>query len=292
MEFSKIELIILNQIAQESLTLSEIQNNTNKSAKSITEGLKRLKLKDILVYDKNYITPQKTEITSLLLRNIIHNRDFPMLIEGIKLKILIELFEPKTVESIAQDLCIPKSTVYLHLRYLLRRSVIRRAAEKYSFTRDMWPDLTELLVELKRKDELIDERVPPGSKIYEKNRGSVLFEYGKLLDNAVLTAFSAYGTYGIPIETPFVYQRIPSETVTIAQVFLDSLMIAQKDTSVRFNLYLVLFYAKHKKKLKMVKHPLIENIFSALNGNSVSGFPRIEELMTKAELYDIKISKD
>jgi predicted transcriptional regulator len=292
MEFSKVELAILNQLTQGNFTVSEIQIKLDKSNKVISEGIKRLRLKELITENGKEITPQKTILTSLLLRNFLPNPDFSKIIEGIRIKILAELLEPQTIDALSENLCIAKSTIYLHIRYLTKRSVVLRSADKYSFNKSLWSDLFELVLEVKRKDDLIDERVIPGSKIYEKKRGSILFEYNKLLDNAVPTAFSAYSEYGITIETPFIYQRIPSEKMNIAQIFLDSLIIANKELEFRFYVYATLFYAKHRKKLQMIHHPLVDKMNRVLNGEHLTDFPKPAEIIGKAQVYDINLSKD
>ncbi|MBU4502250.1 MAG: hypothetical protein KKA79_06645, partial [Nanoarchaeota archaeon] len=65
--------------------------------------------------------------------------------------------------------------------------------------------------------------------------------------------------------------------------------ITEKEKTIRHLTYATLFYAKFKKDLSSIKHPLLEKIKITLKGKKIPEYPKLEELKEKAEMYDIKL---
>ena len=62
----------------------------------------------------------------------------------------------------------------------------------------------------------------------------------------------------------------------------------EKDKSIRNLIFLALFYAKSRKKLR-VKHPILANLNIVLAKGKVKGYPTYKEIQDRAEVYNIKV---
>ena len=52
---------------------------------------------------------------------------------------------------------------------------------------------------------------------------------------------------------------------------------------------LQLIYLKNREKLEAVEHPMMKDLKAVLQGKMISGYPTLEDINEKAELYDIHI---
>ena len=71
------------------------------------------------------------------------------------------------------------------------------------------------------------------------------------------------------------------------EIFIHSLYVAEKEKSIRDYIYVALFYLKYRKKLSSVKHPLINSLLQILKGKIIPGYPGLEEIKEKTEIYNI-----
>jgi len=69
---------------------------------------------------------------------------------------------------------------------------------------------------------------------------------------------------------------------------MHSLDIAEKEKTVRYLIFVSLFYLKFKKEL-LVKHPIIDRLNLILKGNKFSNYPTLQEIKERADMYDIRI---
>jgi hypothetical protein len=50
-----------------------------------------------------------------------------------------------------------------------------------------------------------------------------------------------------------------------------------------------LFYLKNRDKLESVDHPMVKHIKAVLQGESIKGYPSLEDIEDRAELYEIEL---
>ena len=107
---------------------------------------------------------------------------------------------------------------------------------------------------------------------------------------ASFTAFSAYEQFGIKILSPTNYYYFPFEkSLSLRKVFMHSLYVADIDKEYRLCLYVTLFYLKHKRKLGLIQHHLLDTMKEVLKGKQFEGYPTLAEIKEKAQIYDIHI---
>ena len=82
---------------------------------------------------------------------------------------------------------------------------------------------------------------------------------------------------------------INKKKLTKRDVFRHSLYITEKYLEFKQIIMLALFYAKYKKYLSGIKHKIIENINKILKGQHISGYPTLEEIKDRADVYDIRL---
>ncbi len=126
--------------------------------------------------------------------------------------------------------------------------------------------------------------VPSEALLIRSYGDSVLFKSLRPQD-ATLTSFSVYANYGIELRLRDYYYTLPKKELFIQEIFIHSLDSAE---SISQMLYCILFCLKNKEALKEVSHSMMESIRAVLMGESIKGYPSIEEIEDQAELYGIK----
>jgi predicted transcriptional regulator len=289
MRFSQTDLKILEQLAQGTTDIKTIATHLQKSDKQIYASSQKLKTKNILDLLNGNLEPKKIPHVTILLHLLKKHPNLTNIISGSGLTILSHLITPKKVTDIVQETGISKTMVYDKIQQCLSISMVKLKAENtYMINPDIWPDLQEFLTALNIYDETTDPRVPANSTIYYKNNKEILFSNNSTLA-ATQTGFSAYEQYGLKLRLPTIYYYLPKKTISKKDVFIHSLRIAEKENDIRYLTYLSLFYAKYKNELTDVKHILLDNIKQILQGKHIKGYPSLEEIKEKADVYDIRL---
>ena len=65
--------------------------------------------------------------------------------------------------------------------------------------------------------------------------------------------------------------------------------VTEKKMEIHYIIYVALFYAKYKRELSGVKHSMLENLDKIFKGQRVGGYPNLEEIRDRAEVYDIQL---
>lgn len=127
--------------------------------------------------------------------------------------------------------------------------------------------------------------VPREALLIKSYRDSVLFKSMRTQD-ATPTSFSAYADNGIELGLRDNYYTLPKRELSIQETFIHSL-----DSAAEFSgrLFCILFYLKNREKLEAVEHPMMKDLKAVLQGKMISGYPTLEDINEKAELYDIHI---
>ncbi len=288
MNLSKTELQILAQMAAGNNSINKIAAALNKSLPQIYRSGQKLIRKGWIIPSRGEYCPVKNTLCSLLLQNL---REFPSLIEPFSdsgILILSHLTEPKSGQELKNGLKISRTQIFKKIGQAKTISLLKKENGKYVLNDKIWVRAVNFLRELNTYEENVDSRVPLTSTIYYKTEKEIVFSSPEELD-AALTAFSAYGRYGIKLISPVKYYFLPKKKLSKKEVFIHSVYVTEKEKEARNLIYLTMFYLKHKKTLKTVKHYLVEEIKLMLQGQQIPGYPSLQEIKEKAEIYDIKL---
>ncbi len=194
--------------------------------------------------------------------------------------------QPKSLETLAGVTGISSDTVYYYLQGFLRLGIVSHSmqgkAYLYSFNYIIWPKLKDFVTALLEFQVL--RLVPREALLIKSYETSVLFKSLRPQD-ATFTSFSAYEDYGIELGLRDYYYTLPRRELSIQEVFIHSL-----DSAWEFSqkLFCVLFYLKNRDKLEAIDHPMMKDLKAVLQGESIKGYPTLEDIEDRTDLYDIK----
>ncbi len=194
----------------------------------------------------------------------------------------------KGVEELSRETGIPRKTIYYYLKDLQRIGIVKKSKSGkkglYSFNNIFWGELKDFVTSLQEYQE--KQLISREALLIKSYRDGILFKSISNQD-ATPTSFSAYGLYSIDLDLRDNYYFLPKRNLSIADVFLHSLDCAE-DSSHR--LFCILFYLKNKDKLELenIRHPMMKEIGAVLKGETVAGYPTLDDILDRAELYDIK----
>ena len=288
MWFSKTELKVLWQIAIGKKLVSEVALALNKDPSQIYRILKSLEKKGYAKLEKGIIFSSENTHVNILLQELSRRPNIVNNLSGCGIKLFTSLLEPKSISQIILETGIKRSTVFYKLKEAAKNSFINTNGKKYFFNEAIWPRVKEFLLELKKYEETSDKRIPPGAVIYFKNEDEIVFST-KIECCAQLTGFSAYEQFGIKLLTIDYTYYLPKKKLSKQEVFLHSLYRAEKEGDARDLILIALFYLKHKRYLKNIKHEIIDNIIKVLDGENVKYYPTLAEIKDRAEVYGIKV---
>lgn len=194
---------------------------------------------------------------------------------------------PKSLEALAMETGIPGDTLYGYLKVFLWVGVVSRTkqgkAYLFSFNYIVWPGLKDFVTSLLEFQVL---RLVPREALLLKSYGdSVIFKSLRPQD-ATFTSFSAYEDYGIELGLRDNYYTLPKRELSIREVFIHSLDSAGE---LQQKLFCVLFYLKNRDKLEAIDHPMMKDLKAVLQGERIKGYPTMEDIEDRADLYDIKL---
>jgi hypothetical protein len=284
---SKSELRALALI-DEFNNLESLAKLLNKSIPQTYRILGLLSKKDIV---KNYSlvgVPYLKNLVMLL-------KKYPNLIEvfhSAGLGILLELITPKTVKDIHNSTMIDEQTIYKVIQKAKNISLVEKKGKFLCLNKVAWPEAVSFFSELERQELSFDKRVPSDSMIYCKSKRDILFSNFRPLEDAELTAFSAFEKFGVKVFPATNYYYLPKNNLSKDEVFKHALLITNKEHeltkewNMRFVIFLVIFVLKNKSRSN---DPLAKKIKLAISGVKVEGFPSIEELKEKAAVYGVEL---
>ncbi|MBM3199983.1 hypothetical protein FJZ53_03510 [Candidatus Woesearchaeota archaeon] len=288
MKLPQTELRILEQVSQGNTSVVGIAKAIRRSEKQVYRASQKLAKKGFLEMSRGTLNPKKASHITILLNILSEYPNLVQLLSGSGISILSALLEPKMVKDVVKETGLRKSVVYKKLKQARNISVIKQEGRQYFFNEQIWCKLKDFLEEFRKLLEITDPRVSASSVIYYKNEKEILFS-SRAEQDAALTAFSAYQSYGIKILTATNYYYLPKKRLSEKEVFMHSLYVAEKEMSISHLIYIILFYLKFKKKLSAIRHPILENTKTVLNGGTINGYPPLGEIREKAEVYDIQL---
>lgn len=194
---------------------------------------------------------------------------------------------PRSLEALAAETGIPSDTLYGYLKGFTGVGVVSRTkrgkAYLYSFNFKLWTELKDFVTALM---EYHVQRLVPREALLIKSYGdNVLFKSIRPQD-ATFTSFSAYEDYGIELLLRDNYYTLPRRELSIQEVFIHSLDSAWEHSQ---KLFCVLFYLKNRDKLEAIDHPMMKDLKAVLQGMNIIGYPTLEDIEDRTDLYDIRL---
>jgi hypothetical protein len=159
----------------------------------------------------------------------------------------------------------------------------KRKHSLYSFNYVYWGALKDFVSALQEYDK--SRLVPRDALLIKIYKDSVLFKSLRVQD-ATPTSFSAYIDYGIELGLRDNYYTLPKRELSIEDVFIHSLDSAEGHSQ---RLFCILFYLRNRDQLQSVLHPMVKDIMAVLQGEKVKGYPSMEDVEDRTEMYGIEL---
>lgn len=288
MKLSKTELKLIEEMGKGLKSPGRLASAIKKNISQTYSSLKTLEKKGIITRKRNHAGLAEKSFVRLLAKALISNPNLINLLPDSGIKILSLLTAPQSIKGLESMSGLKKSMIYKKVKQAMNISVLKKKKNRYYLNEEIWPELAEMLKAIRLFEETIDSRAPPDAVIYHKNSHEIIYSTTRQQD-ACTTAFSAYKHYGIRILSPTNYYYLPDKKLSKKEIFTHSLYVAEKTKDFRQLVYTALFYLKYKQSLKIIKHPVLDNIKKILKGEKILNYPDINEIKEKAEQYDIKI---
>jgi hypothetical protein len=278
---STSELKVVQSIALGNNQVIDIAKAIGKSDKQVYRTISKLVKNDFLTKTRGKVAFIKNSLVNRLTNILIERKNVIPVLSGYGIPILSEFDTPKKIS----DSSFKQAIVYKKIKMAQNMSIVLKKDGKYKLNDKIWQDLILFLREYRQNMDLVDNRVPVNSKIYYKTDNEILFANPNILEFPH-TAFSAYQNFGIKVMLIKHFYYLPIKKLSKKEVFLHSLIIAEKEPSVRYYIFIALFYLKHKIQINNI---ILKNIKSILKGEKISGYPNLEEIKDRAKVYDIRI---
>lgn len=212
----------------------------------------------------------------------------PEILSGRRVELLYRLdSQPKSLETLAGVTGISSDTVYYYLQGLRPLGIVSRSTQGkaylYSFNFKLWTELKDFVTAFREYQVL--RLVPRSALLIKSYKDNVLFKSIRPQD-ATFTSFSAYKDYSIELGLRDNYYTLPKRELSIREVFIHSLDSAWEPFQ---KLFCVLFYLKNSDKLEAIDHPMMKDLEAVLQGEKISGYPALEDIEERLDLYDIKL---
>jgi predicted transcriptional regulator len=288
MRLTQTELQVLKQVSNENKRIKDIAKRLHKSTSQIYRARQNLEKYGFLHLADGNLEPDKTTHSSLILQLLSRYPNLIELLSESGMKILLSILTPKSIHEIMKETNLNKSTVYKKIRQGKKISAIQlKKKNTFVLNKKIWPDLIDLLKEVRKHEELTDGRIPVNSLIYHKNEDEILFSNTSELP-AKPTAFSTYEAFGITLFLPTHFYYLPVKELSKKDILSHSLYIVEKQKDYRYVTYLILFYLKYRNEFSKINHPIVQKINKILKGEIIDGYPSLDEIKEKCALYDIR----
>jgi predicted transcriptional regulator len=213
---------------------------------------------------------------------------FQLLLADGRIELLTSLDDrTKSAKELHEQAGIPLKTIYYYLHDLARLGVVVTTWDGkrslYSFNYVYWGALKDFVSALQEYDKA--RLVPRDALLIKIYEDGVLFKSLRAQD-ATFTSFSAYIDYGIELGLRDNYYTLPKRELSIEEVFIHSLDSAEGRSQ---RLFCILFYLRNRDKLQGILHPMMKDIEAVLKGEKVKGYPSLEDIEDRTEMYGIEL---
>lgn len=288
MLLTKTQLSIIYEKGKGKNKVNEIALALKKSKSQIYRSLKDLSEMNIIHLKRGGFELRSNPHTNFLVNNLLNHPNLINLLSDSAIQILQECLSLTTISEMSKKTKLNNATIYNWIKKFQKVSIIKKVNNQYIFNTKLWVDLEEFLIEFKKFNDSLDNRINPNSKIYYKDKELIIFST-KTSENASFTAFSMYKKFGINILTIKNYYSLPVKNNNIRDVFIHSLYITEKEKDFRNLLFVALFYLKNRNKLDNINHFILDNLKKVLKGEKIKDYPSLSEIKERAELYDIEV---
>lgn len=287
---SEIETLMLIARAEQALHPADLSMALNLRPETLSRIVTHLVNKGLLERKDREIALARTPAAEAFKRLYFAHRasPFSLLFADRRIDLLSRIeSEQKSVQVLEEETAIPKKTIYRYLKSLLRLGAVKRTkkdrAYLYSLNKIVWPEIEDFVAAILEYQAL--RLVPSEALLIKSYKGSVLFKSIRPQD-ATFTSFSAYEDYGILLGLRDYYYTLPKRDLSIQEVFIHSLDSAGE---LQQKLFCVLFYLKNRDKLERIDHPMMKDLKAVLQGERLKGYPTLEDIEDRTDLYDIKL---
>mgnify|MGYP001560398686 CR=1 FL=1 len=289
MILTKAELELLHQIGMGITTVSSLASALHKNKTQIYRTTASLIKKGFLEnIQKGKIQIASNVHTALLFQLISKQAAILIPLSGSGIPLLTAILQPKTISEINNLTHLQNSILYRKLKQGRYIQLVHKNEDKYQLNDKIWSPAAQFLEELQLYESSMDTRAPPSAIIYHKTNSEIIFSLNQTFD-ATLTAFSAYSDQGIKLLMHTHFYYLPKKNLSEKDIFIHSLYVAEKEKSVRYYIYIALFYMKYKKRILSIKSSILDSLLEILKGKVIAGFPKLEEIKEKAEIYNIAV---
>ena len=287
MDLSMPEIEVLGNLAQGVSGIRELSGELGKSKNQIYLTLRKLEAKEIVKERKRGVHLNKAIHITLFLQILSEYPSLAPLLSDSGIPIMTIILKPSRIEEICKSTGLKRAIVYRKIAEAKKRSMVIKSGPLFQINEKIWPKLKEFLTALLKYEQTVDRRVPASAVIYYKNEKEILFSCKEYV-SASKTALSAYREYGIQILTTTNYYYLPNKTLTKKEIFKHSLLVLEKEFSIQNAIFVALFYAKYTRELE-TRNKVLSNIKAVLSGKQVQGYPSLEEVKSRAEIYEVGI---
>ena len=288
MELTKAELELLHQIGMGMRTVSSLAAALHKHKTQIYRTVAALVTKGFLGGIEEGTIQMADTVHAFLLFRLLRNPAIITPLSRSGISILTAILQPQTIAEIRAITKLQDSIIYRKLKQGKYIQLIHQKENKYITNEKIWPLAQQFLQELQLYESSIDIRVPAHAVIYHKDNAEIIFSLQNTF-NATPTAFSAYTNHGIKLLMHTHFYYLPKKYLTEKEIFIHSLYVAEKEKSVRYYIYVALFYLKYKTRLLSIKSPVLHSLLEILKGKVIPGFPKLNEIKEKAEIYNLAV---
>ena len=286
MIFSKTELELLSEIGKGNRSITDLAEALQISLSQIYRISEKLHQKGILDCSKGVLHEEKKTHVSALIRLLTKARNLAEPLSGTGLQIYTAMSNSKTVAEVAEETKLHTTTILKKIRQGRKMSLLFKEKKMYRINEKIWPDAKECFREIQKYEESFDERVPVASTIYFKNEQEILFSTRDHVD-AEKTAFSTYEQYGLGLLLVKKYYVLPKRHLSKREIFIHSLLVAEKEPETRYLIMLALFYLKYRRKLSGIQHPILDSLLKVLSGETIREYPTLKEIQDRTEVYTL-----
>lgn len=288
LNFTGTELKIISELGNGNCTITNLAKNLNISVSQVYRVVQKLNENGILNMSKGALEPEMKTHVNMLLKLLSRAKNLSTPLSGTGLQIFTTLICPKTIKEIENETGLHKTTILKKINQGRKMSLLLIKDKKYRINEKIWLDAKEFFIELKKYEESVDNRVPVNSEIYFKSYKEIIFSSKEELD-AIKTAFSAYGKYGIRLLLTTNYYYLPKRKLSKEKIFTHSIHIADKSKDTQHMIFVALFYIKYKKELLHINHKMIDDLNQIFSGENIPNYPTLLEIKDRAKVYDIKV---
>lgn len=287
---NEIKALLLITSSERMLLPRDITNLLGLQRGSVSRIITNLRDKGLVDREDSGIVLAKAHPADSFKRLYYAHRasPFQLLLADGRIELLSSLdHSTKSAKELHEQAAIPLKTVYYYLHELARLGVVvttkKVKSSLYSFNYVYWGALKDFVSALQEYDKA--RLVPRDALIIKIYKDSVLFKSLRAQD-ATFTSFSSYMDHGIELGLRDNYYTLPKRELSIEEVFIHSLDSAEGRSQ---RLFCILFYLRNRDKLQSVLHPMMKDIETVLQGEKVKGYPSLEDVKDRTEMYGIKL---